>query len=91
LIEANNVDVCMWVQIEAPQPIIVVIVVEANEPPAEKSASSGGNCDPFYPDVCIPTPPPDLDCPEIPYKNFRVVGSDPHRFDGDHDGIGCER
>ena len=21
---------------------------------------------------------------------FQVVGSDPHRFDGDRDGIGCE-
>jgi hypothetical protein len=49
-----------------------------------------GNCHPSYPDVCIPPPPPDLDCPEIPYRNFRVIGSDPHRFDGDNDGIGCE-
>ncbi len=47
-------------------------------------------CDPSYPDVCIPAYPPDLDCGEISYKNFRVVGSDPHRFDGDGDGIGCE-
>jgi len=31
-----------------------------------------------------------LDCGEISHKNFRVVGSDPHRFDGDGDGIGCE-
>jgi len=49
------------------------------------------NCDPSYPDVCIPPPPPDLDCGEIGYTNFRVVGSDPHGFDGDNDGIGCER
>jgi micrococcal nuclease len=48
-------------------------------------------CDPSYPDVCIPPPPPDLDCADIPYRNFRVVGSDPHHFDGNHDGIGCER
>ena len=48
------------------------------------------NCDPSYPDVCIPPYPPDLDCGEIPYKNFKVTGSDPHRFDGDKDGIGCE-
>jgi micrococcal nuclease len=49
-----------------------------------------GRCDPSYPDVCIPPPPPDLDCADIPYKNFRVVGADPHHFDGDHDGLGCE-
>ena len=48
------------------------------------------NCDPSYPDVCIPSPPPDLDCKDIPHRNFRVVGSDPHRFDRDKDGIGCE-
>ncbi|MGP1382608.1 MAG: excalibur calcium-binding domain-containing protein [Thainema sp.] len=48
------------------------------------------NCDPSYPDVCIAPPPPDLDCGEIEYRNFRVTGADPHRFDGDHDGIGCE-
>ena len=50
-----------------------------------------GGCDPAYPDVCIPPPPPDLDCGEIPHRRFRVLPPDPHRFDGDNDGIGCER
>jgi len=48
------------------------------------------SCDPSYPDVCIPPYPPDLDCGEIGFSNFRVVGSDPHGFDTDNDGIGCE-
>ncbi len=48
------------------------------------------DCDPAYPDVCIPSPPPDLDCGDIPYRNFRVLPPDPHNFDGDGDGIGCE-
>ena len=48
-------------------------------------------CDPSYPDVCIPPPPPDLDCRDIPYRRFRVLPPDPHRFDRDRDGIGCER
>src|SRR5213593_4247722 len=30
-------------------------------------------CDPAYPDVCIPPPPPDLDCADIAYRNFRVL------------------
>ncbi len=47
-----------------------------------------GRCDPSYPDVCIPPPPPDLDCRDIPYRRFRVLPPDPHGFDGD--GIGCE-
>jgi ABC-type multidrug transport system fused ATPase/permease subunit len=55
--------------------------------------SGGGdtsNCDPAYPGVCIPPPPPDLDCPEIPYRRFQVLPPDPHNFDLDADGIGCE-
>jgi micrococcal nuclease len=48
------------------------------------------NCDPSYPDVCISSPPPDLDCGKILYQNFRVLPADPHGFDGDKDGIGCE-
>jgi micrococcal nuclease len=47
------------------------------------------DCDPSYPDVCIPSPPPDLDCDDIPHKNFEVLQPDPHKFDGNYDGIGC--
>jgi hypothetical protein len=61
-------------------------------PPA--TTTTAANCAPSYPDVCIPPPPPDLDCKDIPYRNFRVIynvpNPDPHRFDGDHDGVGCE-
>ena len=49
-----------------------------------------GNCDPSYPTVCIPSPPPDLDCGEIPHRRFTVLAPDPHGFDRDRDGIGCE-
>ncbi|WP_243149725.1 excalibur calcium-binding domain-containing protein [Thermaerobacter sp. PB12/4term] len=40
--------------------------------------------------MCIPPPPPDLDCRDIPYRGFRVLPPDPHRLDRDRDGIGCE-
>jgi hypothetical protein len=48
-------------------------------------------CDASYPDVCIPSPPPELSCDDegVP-ENFEVSGSDPHGFDADNDGIGCE-
>lgn len=49
-----------------------------------------GNCDPSYPTVCIPPAPPDLDCGEISFRRFQVLQPDPHGFDGDYDGIGCE-
>lgn len=61
------------------------------QPPVAPPPSAPSNCDPSYPDVCIPPYPPDLDCKDIPYRNFRVIGNDPHRFDGDGDGWGCER
>ena len=56
----------------------------------EMIVESENNCDPSYPDVCIPAFPPDLDCGEIQFANFKVLPPDPHRFDGDKDGIGCE-
>ena len=54
------------------------------------SNNSNSNCDPAYPGVCIPPKPPDLDCPQIPYTDFTVLPPDPHGFDRDKDGIGCE-
>ena len=49
-----------------------------------------GGCDPSYPGVCIPPGPPDLDCGDITHRRFAVLAPDPHRFDGEGDGIGCE-
>jgi hypothetical protein len=61
------------------------------EPVHAVVAEPTGACDPSYPGVCIPPGPPDLDCADIPFRRFTVVGADPHRFDGnDDDGIGCE-
>ena len=53
-------------------------------------AAPRGNCDPSYPGVCIRPYPPDLDCPQVGFQDFRVRGSDRHGFDGDNDGVGCE-
>ena len=48
------------------------------------------DCDESYPDLCITSSPPDLDCSDISQKKFTVLQPDPHKFDGDKDGIGCE-
>lgn len=48
-------------------------------------------CDPLYPDMCISPNSDDLNCADITYRNFTVIQPDPHRFDGDKDGIGCEK
>ena len=55
-------------------------------PPTDPPPS---NCDPSYPTVCIPPPPPDLNCSDIPHRDFLVLQPDPHRFDGNKDGVGC--
>jgi len=63
----------------------------ATSPPAADPPSAGGDCSAAYPGVCIPPPPPDLDCGEIPHRRFQVLPPDPHGFDGnDNDGLGCE-
>jgi micrococcal nuclease len=67
--------------------------VETGTSAPQGGTGSGGGCDPSYAGVCIPSPPPDLDCDDIRAMGLapvRVVGSDPHRLDGDDDGWGCE-
>jgi predicted flap endonuclease-1-like 5' DNA nuclease len=78
---------------ETPQPTLtpLVILQASNTPQIPVSGGSGtGNCDPSYPTVCIPPPPPDLDCGDIPYRRFQVLPPDSHDFDREGDGIGCE-
>ena len=54
------------------------------EPPPE--------CHPAYPSLCVPPPPPQLDCSDVSAKDFPVdhAHGDPHNFDEDGDGVGCE-
>ena len=65
-----------------------------SQPPPEQvvitDPASAFGCEPSYPDVCIPPSPPDLDCGDVAYGAFTVYPPDPHRFDGDYDGVGCE-
>ena len=59
--------------------------------PAAPVAPSAG-CDPSYPGVCIPprSQVGDLDCGDVEPRRFAVLAPDPHGFDGNHDGVGCE-
>ncbi|HEX5920987.1 MAG TPA: hypothetical protein VFY55_04330, partial [Nitrososphaeraceae archaeon] len=47
-------------------------------------------CDSSYPDICVTTYSAKLSCGDIPFRNFKVLLPDPHGFDSDGDGIGCE-
>jgi Excalibur calcium-binding domain len=87
---------------DTPSPILTIIVgaiaLAILIPMKQQSASNtgatyqtqAGKCDSAYPDFCIPPLPPDLDCSNIGRQNFTVRSPDPHRLDGDRDGIGCE-
>jgi uncharacterized repeat protein (TIGR01451 family) len=61
-------------------------VGDAGTPPPVLCAES-------YPTVCIPPPPPRLECNDIPYKNFQVrrdvANPDPQHLDNNEDGVGC--
>lgn len=70
---------------EAPvvqDPVYVPPVVE------EPAAPATGGCDPNY-TPCVPQVPYDLNCPDIGFS-VQVIGGDPHGFDREGDGIGCE-
>jgi micrococcal nuclease len=87
--EARDSSRGLWQQAPSPapaptQPRPFVPPPKTAEPPPSE------NCDPAYPDFCIAPPPPDLDCPDVGRKNFTVRPPDPHKFDQDGDGRGCE-
>ena len=55
------------------------------------SSNDSSKCDyTSYPDFCIPPPPPSLNCNDVNGQDFKVFPPDPHGFDRDHDGEGCE-
>jgi hypothetical protein len=64
----------------------------ASPAPSERATDADSACDPSYPDFCILPPPPDRNCPDLSQKNFTVRGEegDPHGFDADGDGRGCD-
>ena len=87
---------CRGTVLDPLQPIHATSQLAEEPPPERRSAEAplveetGGPCDPSYPDLCIPPPPPDLDCAQVGGSFFTVRPPDPHAFDGDGDGIGCE-
>jgi len=72
------------------EPIQQQVPAPGFEDVPEMIVESENNCDPSYPDVCIPPWPPDLNCGDVRYVNFKVLPDDPHGFDDDNNGIGCE-
>jgi len=81
-VDARNDGLGMWGGLPAATP--------RSGPIATPNRFLGDGCDRAYPDGCIPPPPPDLDCGDIRFRRFTVLAPDPHNFDGDGNGIGCE-
>lgn len=57
--------------------------------PTPSAGSRDATCSPSYPTLCLP-PAPDLDCGDLGDRRFPVLPPDPHRLDGNGDGVGCE-
>jgi hypothetical protein len=79
-------------------PVAASVSADQRDPTAADERATAvlhvtGTCDPSYPSVCIPPPPP-LTSDDIFFINFTVIyavaNPDPHHFDADHDGVGCE-
>lgn len=78
----------------APTPTRTPAPVTPAPPPPPPPTS---NCDPSYPDVCIPRGAADYDCaggtgngPNYIRGPIRVLPPDPHDLDRDGNGIGCQ-
>lgn len=61
---------------------------EAQPEPEPAPQPPANDCDPNY-TPCVPVYPPDINCGDISFP-VRVIGSDPHGFDADGDGQGCD-
>jgi len=60
---------------------------------SSESETSKYNCDHIsYPGagICIPKAPPIITCDDIEFTHFTVFPPDPHGFDPDGNGVGCE-
>lgn len=68
-----------------------ISAIQSGTGTSSENTGNESGCDPSYPSMCIPIGAADLDCGDISQRRFTVLSPDPHGFDGDRDGIGCER
>lgn len=77
-----------------PQPTAtsITLIPTATDEIIITPSPTAAQCDPSYPTICLrPSIGKTLSCADIPYVNFPVLSPDPQRFDGDKDGVGCEK
>jgi hypothetical protein len=63
-----------------------------HDPPtaAADHPAAGTELCPVLSGLLYPAAAPDLDCADVNGSNFTVRPPDPHGFDGNSDGVGCE-
>jgi micrococcal nuclease len=86
-----------WGATPAPVPAPLPPAPAVTPAPPAPPVPPASNCEASYPGVCIPIGSADLDCRDMYAQGisrfvvlWNVPNPDPHRFDGDGDGIGCE-
>lgn len=87
---SNGVEVSR-VEIESKiieEPVTEVVALGTRAQTTIRPVAAQNSCDPNYV-PCVPVSSSDLDCSDIG-ETVQVIGSDPHRLDGDHDGVACE-
>lgn len=93
--DGRPVRVPVWVEFDpgdlvdrpvTPADYVGALPSQSPEPAAPPDTSS---CDPSYGGSCVPVVSYDLACGDIA-GTVEVIGSDPHNFDSDGDGYGCE-
>lgn len=57
---------------------------------AGESSDGGADCHPSYEGACVPSDAGDVNCPEVPGTDVRVVGEDVYGLDREGDGVACE-
>jgi hypothetical protein len=70
---------------------IISLAALINPFASQQQAPSKQNCDPAYPDFCISQSLSNLKCQDVKQHNFKVLPPDPHNFDRNKDGVGCEK
>ena len=73
--------------------LMVSVFIMGCSSSSESETTNNYKCDHIsYPGVgmCIPKAPPVITCEDTIHRNFSVFQPDPHGFDPDGNGVGCE-
>ena len=88
--QANVTEVQQEEQVDQNETRPEIVTNASQSSNSESKSNSTEGCDSSYPEICITTYSAKLICADIPFRNFTVLLPDPHGFDSDGDGLGCE-